>query len=120
VGEINKSKYHDHYIHFYGRAYDVTGKEYADSEHCFVIKSKNNGAQHSLLMVCDSTQRPMRDVLATHFKNVVTLDYRIIPYVPIDYLIETYDIDTILCGGQTFAWSGSSQYLFKFSDSFGK
>ena len=71
-------------------------------------------------MVCDSTQRPYRDVLGSHFKNVVTLDYRILTKVPVDYLIETYDIDTILCGGQTFAWSGSNSYLFTFSENFGK
>ena len=119
VGDINKSKYNDHYINFYGHSYDSTGKRYSDSENCLVIKN-NNGAEHSLLLVCDSTQRPYRDVLGSHFKNVVTLDYRIIPYVPVDYLIEKYDIDTILCGGQSFAWSGSKQYLFKFSDDFGK
>lgn len=119
VGDINKSKYFDHYINFYGRSYDSTGKQYADSESLFVIKN-NNGAEHSLLMVCDSTQRPYRDVLGSHFKNVVTLDYRIMTRVPVDYLIEKYDIDTILCGGQTFAWSGSNQYMFKFSDNFGK
>lgn len=119
VGNINKSRYFDHYINFYGRAYDSTGKQYADSETMFVIKN-NNGAEHSLLLVCDSTQRPYRDVLGSHFKNVVTLDYRIITKVPVDYLIEKYGIDTILCGGQSFAWSGSSSYLFKFSDNFGK
>ena len=119
VGNINKSKYYDHYICFYGHSYDATGKEYADSAYCFVIKNAN-GAAHSLLMVCDSTQRPYRDVLGSHFKNVVTLDYRIMTQVPVDYLIDTYDIDVILCGGQTFAWSGSNSYLFSFSENFGK
>ena len=85
----------------------------------FVIKN-NNGAEHSLLLVCDSTQRPYRDVLGSHFKNLVTLDYRIITKIPIDYIIEKYEIDTILFGGQSFAWSGENQYLFKFSDNFGK
>lgn len=119
VGNINKGTYFDHYINFYGRAYDSTGKQYADSQCLFVIKNNNN-AEHSLLLVCDSSQRPYRDVLASHFKNVVTLDYRIMTKVPVDYLIEKYDIDTILCGGQSFAWSGKPAYLFKFSDSFGK
>lgn len=119
VGNIDKGKYFDHYIQFYGRAHDKSGKKYADSENMFVIKS-NNGAEHSLLLVCDSTQRPYRDVLASHFKNLVTLDYRIITKVPIDYIIEKYNIDTILFGGQSFAWSGEPKYLFKFSDDFGK
>ena len=119
AGQISTGRYFDHYINFYGHAYDSTGKEYADSETCFVIKN-NNGAEHSLLLVCDSTQRPYRDVLGSHFKNVVTLDYRILTKVPVDYLIDTYDIDTILCGGQSFAWSGSQQYLFTFSENFGK
>lgn len=119
AGNISKSKYYDHYINFYGRAYDKTGKEYADSENLFVIKN-NNGAEHSLLLVCDSTQRAYRDVLASHFKNVVTLDYRIMTKVPVDYLIEKYDIDVILCGGQSFAWSGNNSYLFTFSSNFGK
>ena len=118
-GNNSKGKYYDHYINFHGHAYDSTGREYADSEYCFVIKN-DNGAEHSLLIVCDSTQRPYRDVLGSHFKNVVTLDYRILTKVPVDYLIETYDIDTILCGGQSFAWSGSQQYLFTFSENFGK
>lgn len=119
VGDIDKGKYFDHYIQFYGRAYDKSGKKYPDSENMFVIKN-NNGAEHSLLLVCDSTQRPYRDVLGSHFKNLVTLDYRIITKVPIDYIIEKYEIDTILFGGQSFAWSGENQYLFKFSDNFGK
>lgn len=119
VGDIDKGRYFDHYINFYGRSYDSTGKQYADSESLFVIKN-NNGAEHNLLLVCDSTQRPYRDVLGSHFKTLVTLDYRILTKVPIDYLIEKYEIDTILCGGQTFAWSGSNSYLFKFSDNFGK
>lgn len=118
-GEINKGRYFDHYISFYGQSYDASGRKYADSSELYVIKN-NNGAEHSLLMVCDSTQRPYRDVLGSHFKNVVTLDYRILTKVPVDYLIETYDIDVILCGGQTFAWSGSNSYLFTFSENFGK
>jgi hypothetical protein len=119
VGNINKGQYFDHYINFYGRAYDSTGKQYADSQNLFVIKN-NNDAEHSLLLVCDSSQRPYRDVLGSHFKNVVTLDYRILNKVPVDYLIEEYDIDTVLFGGHSFAWSGNSAYLFKFSDDFGK
>ena len=115
----DSGRYFDHYINFYGRATDKSGKQYADAENCFVIKN-NNGAEHSLLLVCDSTQRPYRDVLGSHFKNVVTLDYRILTKVPIDYIIDKYDIDVILCGGQNFAWSGNTQYLFTFSDSFGK
>ena len=86
----------------------------------FVIKNKDNGAKHNMLLVCDSSQRPYRDVLASHFGTLVTLDYRIIPYVPIDYIIDTYDIDVIFFGGQSFAWSGSNQYLFRFSENFGK
>ena len=35
-------------------------------------------------------------------------------------LIEKYDIDTILVGGLSFAWSGSDQYMLKFSEDFGK
>ena len=119
-GNMNRGKYFDHYINFYGRAYDQTGKEYADSENMFIIKNVDNGAKHNLLLVCDSSQRPYRDVLASHFGTLVTLDYRILPYVPIDYIIETYDIDVIFFGGQSFAWSGSTQYLFSFSENFGK
>lgn len=119
VGNINKGKYTDHYIHFYGHSYDEKGKTYADSEYMLVIKN-NNGAEHSLLMICDSTQRAYRDVLGSHFKNVVTLDYRIMTKVPVDYLIDKYNIDTILAGGLSFAWSGSDSYMLKFSDSFGK
>ena len=119
-GNMRRDKYFDHYINFYGRAYDQTGKEYADSENMFIIKNVDNGAKHNLLLVCDSSQRPYRDVLASHFGTLVTLDYRIIPYVPIDYIIETYDIDVIFFGGQSFAWSGSTQYLFNFSENFGK
>ena len=119
VGNINKSRYFDHYINFYGHSYDDYGIEYADSENCYVIKN-NNDAEHSLLLVCDSSQRAYRDVLASHFKNLVTLDYRIMTKIPVDYLIEKYEIDTILCGGQSFAWSGSASYLFNFSENFGK
>lgn len=119
-GNMKRDRYFDHYINFYGRAYDQTGREFADSDNMFIIKNKDNGAKHNMLLVCDSSQRPYRDVLASHFGTLVTLDYRIIPYVPIDYIIETYNIDVIFFGGQSFAWSGSNQYLFRFSENFGK
>ena len=119
VGDINKNKYFDHYIAFYGHAYDGLGNYYYDSQNCFVIKNDND-AEHSLLLICDSSQRPCRDVLGSHFKNVVTLDYRFMTKIPIDYLIEKYEIDTILCGSQAVLWSGSDKYLFTFSDDFGK
>lgn len=119
MGVINKTRYYDHYINFYGHSYDEMGIEYADSENYYVIKN-NNDAEHSLLLVCDSSQRAYRDVLASHFKNLVTLDYRVMTKVPVDYLIEKYDIDVILIGAQGFAWSGNAKYMFTFSENFGK
>lgn len=117
VGNIKKNA--DHYINFYGQSYDKNGKTYSDSENMLIIKN-NNGAEHSLLMICDSTQRAYRDVIGSHFKNVVTLDYRIMATVPVDYIIEKYDIDTILVGGLSFAWGGDSKYVLNFSENFGK
>lgn len=116
TGDINKSKYYDHYINFYGSCYDESGKTYADSKYVFVIKN-DNGAAHNLLMVGDSTQRAYRDVLASHFGTTVYLDYRIMSNTPVDVLIETYDIDVVLIGGLTGSYWISNN-VFNFSPNF--
>lgn len=121
-GNISKSTYYDHYIQFYGRGHDASGKEYADSEYILVIKN-NNGAANNLLIVGDSTQRAYRDVLATHFDTVVYYDYRIInsnKNVPIDTLIDMYDIDALLIGGLSGNYWLSTGVKFTFSDNFNK
>lgn len=120
-GNVNKSKYYDHYIQFYGSAIDLTKPKttYADSGHVFVIKN-DNGAAHNILMVGDSTQRAYRDVIASHFGTAVYLDYRIMAEVPVDVLIETYDIDVLLVGGLYGCYWMSGGNVFNFSANFGK
>lgn len=119
TGNINKSKYYDHYIQFYGTAIDKDGKTYADSKYVYVVKN-NNGAAHNILMVGDSTQRAYRDVIMSHFGTGVYLDYRIMATVPVDVLIETYDIDVLLVGGLYGCYWLSGGCVFDFSDGFGK
>ena len=120
-GNIGRSKYTDHYIQFYGSAIDASkpNKTYADSKYVFVIKN-DNGAAHNILMVGDSTQRAYRDVIASHFGTAVYLDYRIMATVPVDVLIETYDIDVLMVGGLHGGYWLSSSSVFNFSSNFGK
>lgn len=119
AGNISKSKYYDHYINFYGHCYNEAGKEFADSSYVFVIKN-NNGAAHNILMVGDSTQRAYRDVIMSHFGTGVYLDYRIMSQVPVDVLIETYDIDVLMVGGLYGCYWMSGGNVFNFSANFGK
>ena len=121
TGNINKNKYYDHYIQFYGSAIDLSNPKttYADSGHVFVIKN-DNGAAHNILMVGDSTQRAYRDVIASHFGTAVYLDYRIMAQVPVDVLIDTYDIDVLMVGGLYGCYWLSSGCVFNFSANFGK
>lgn len=116
-GNINKSKYYDHYIQFYGNAIDENGKSYADSKYVYVVKN-DNGAAHNILMVGDSTQRAYRDVIMSHFGTGVYLDYRIMATVPVDVLIETYDIDVLLVGGLYGCYWLSGGCVFDFSENF--
>ncbi len=118
-GNISKNKYYDHYINFYGRCYNEAGKEFADSSYVFVIKN-DNGAAHNILMVGDSTQRAYRDVIASHFGTAIYLDYRIMAQVPVDVLIETYDIDVLMVGGLYGCYWLSGGCVFNFSSNFGK
>ena len=121
TGNINKNKYYDHYIQFYGSAIDLSNPKttYADAGHVFVIKN-DNGAAHNILMVGDSTQRAYRDVIASHFGTAVYLDYRIMAQVPVDVLIDTYDIDVLMVGGLYGCYWLSSGCVFNFSANFGK
>ena len=71
-------------------------------------------------MVGDSTQRAYRDVIASHFGTAVYLDYRIMSQVPVDVLIETYDIDVLMVGGLYGCYWMSGGNVFNFSANFGK
>ncbi len=106
VGDINMNYGYDHYINFYSAGYDDRGRSYADSTSLYVIKNTNSDAAHNLLIVGDSTQRAYRDVIASHFGTTVYMDYRIMSAMPIDEIIERYDIDVMLIGGITDPWYG--------------
>ena len=110
-GEIEEDE--DHYIRMYGTAKDSAGNEYEDSDYGFVIRN-DEGNGLNLIMTGDSHARAVRDPLASHFDTVVYLDYRILSKVPIDYVIEKYDIDVLLICSNTWMW-GYEEYLFTFS-----
>lgn len=111
-GEINKDIGTDHYIVMYGTAEDKNGKKYEDGTYPFIIRnSKGNGK--NLLIAGDSYNRAMRDLLASHFDTTVYLDRRINSKVPIDYVIEKYDIDILLISSSSGMW-GAEEYLFTF------
>ncbi len=111
-GIINKDIGSDHYIIMYGTAKDADGNEYVDSLYPYVIKNAEGNGMN-LIITGDSYDRAMRDVLASHFDTTVYLDYRTLSKVPIDYIIEKYDIDVILISSHTSMWE-SEEYLFTF------
>ena len=111
-GEINKAVGADHYITMYGYAADAKGNRYSDDQYPFVIRnSEGNGL--NLVITGDSYGRALRDVLASHFDTTVYLDYRTLSKVPIDYIIEKYDIDVLLICSHTSMWN-DEEYLFTF------
>ena len=111
-GDINKDVGTDHYITMYGNALDINDNRYGDSSYPFIIRSSNSNGLN-LIITGDSYARAMRDVLASHFYTTVYLDYRTLSKIPIDYIIEQYDIDVLLICSHTSMWR-SEEYLFTF------
>ena len=113
-GEFSKNPDADHYILMYGTAVGKDGKTYDDNAFPYVIRnSRGNGK--NLLITGDSYDRVIRDPLASHFDTTVYLDYRLLSSVPIDTIIETYDIDVVLISSHTRMWN-SEEYLFTFGE----
>lgn len=111
-GVIDKDIGVDHYVELYGIAQDKYGNEYDDGSFPFVIRnSEGNGK--NLIITGDSYSRAIRDVLASHFDTTVYLDYRTLSKVPIDEIIEKYNIDVMLISSNTSMWD-SEDYLFSF------
>lgn len=111
-GEINKELGTDHYITMYGTARDMDGNEYGDGSYPFVIRNMDGNGKN-LIITGDSYGRAVRDALASHFDTTIYLDYRTLSKVPIDYIIEKYDIDALLISSHTSMWE-EEEYLFTF------
>ena len=116
-GNISFDRYYNHYSHFHGDALLENKTRVEDNEYIYIIRN-NITTGHNLLFVTDSTGTAVRDLLGTHFDTLVYLDYRIMPKIDIDYIIDRYKIDIILFNG-----FGSTliknKYTFRFSDDFG-
>lgn len=115
AGKIDKRRYYDHYIRFFCSAFDKDGNDY--SNEYYLIKNRESHTGHNLLFVTDSTGRSIRDVLGVHFDSEVYLDYRNMPRVKVDEIIEKYNIDIILMNGLGAVWTGE-KYRFHFTDGF--
>ena len=111
-GDINKDIGTDHYINMYGTAKDESGNTYNDNSYSYVIKN-SKGNNENLLIISDSYGRAFRDVLASHFSTTVYFDYRVLNNIPIDYLIEKYNITTILMNSNKTMWV-NDEYFFRF------
>ena len=114
AGEIDKNVSADHYIKMYGTARDADGKAYTDGNYPFVIRS-NTGSGKNLLLLSDSYGRAIRDQLASHFDTLIYYDYRVPSKIPIDRLIEKYDIDALVICSNTGPW-GAGGYRFVFEE----
>ena len=112
TGGINTAKGINHYIILYGYAREPGGNGYCDEEYPFIIKN-SGGNGMNLLITGDSHSRAIRDLLASHFDTTVYLDYRTLSKVPIDYIIEQYDIDVLLISSNSSMWA-SDEYAFVF------
>ena len=113
-GDYSKKPDADHYILMYGTAVGKDGKTYSDSGFPYVIRN-SNGNGKNLLITGDSYDRAIRDPLAAHFDTTVYLDYRTLSSVPIDEIIEKYDIDVVLISSHVSMWN-TEDYLFTFSE----
>ena len=111
--EINKEKYFDHFINFYGVA-KSKDNIFHDNDSLFIIKNKNPESNHNLIIFGESYNRALRDVLSSHFNMTVYMDYRMASKVAMDELIEKYNIDTLLISCGCDLWI-SDDYFFKFT-----
>ena len=114
TGEVSKKVGADHYIKMYGTARDAAGTSYDDGDYPFIIRS-DAGSGKNLLICSDSYGRAIRDQLASHFDTTVYYDYRVLKKMPIDYMIEKYDIDALLICSNTSMW-GSDGFRFIFEE----
>lgn len=113
-GMIDKNIKVDHYVVLYGTAKDSNNKQYKDSEYPFVIKNDIKNGKN-LLVTGDSYFRSIRDEISSHFNTTVFIDYRLLSKIPIDYIIEKYDIDILLICSHTNTWR-SKEYLYTFME----
>lgn len=116
TGHFDKSQ--DHYIAYYGYGIPKEGNEiYREGNAIYLIKNKKTYTGHNLLIYGDSYNRALRDVLASHFDTTLYFQRDIIENydnVYIDELIEKYNIDVVLYGGNSDIWT-IDEYMFDFS-----
>ena len=82
-----------------------------------MIRNTNPETMHNLLIYGDSYNRAIRDTLASHFDTTLYFQRDILENydkVYLDQLIEKYNIDVILFGGNRSIWT-TDQYVFEFS-----
>ena len=113
-GEIDKTVGMDHYINMYGTAKDKEGNVYSDGTSIYIIRN-GKGNSNNLLLCGDSYNRALRDVLASHFDTMVYMDYRNFSKIPLDYVIETYDINALLISSHDALWN-YEEYYFTFKE----
>lgn len=108
----------DHYIAYYGKGIPKKGDViYGEGNALYLIRNKNMDTKHNLLIYGDSYNRAIRDVLAAHFGTTLYFQRDILENyddVFIDQLIEKYNIDVVLFGGNSSIWTTDS-YVFDFS-----
>ena len=114
AGDVDKKVGCDHYVEMYGSAVDPDGNIYEDEKYPFIIRSDNDSGKN-LLICSDSYGRAIRDQLASHFDTTVYYDYRVLSKIPLDYIIEEYDIDALLICSNTSMWSAAG-YRFVFEE----
>lgn len=116
TGKIDTSL--DHYIVYYGTGIPEIGDElYSESNAIYKIENMEPETRHNLLIYGDSYNRAVRDVLASHFNTTLYFQRDIFENyenVYIDELINKYDIDVILIGGNKSIWT-TDNYVFDFS-----
>lgn len=102
AGEISIEPYYDHYIHFYG--FDETDT-YSDSSYLLYYDySETNPDALNLLYLGDSYQRAIREVLSSHMKTTVWVDYRLFNNLDLSQIVEQYDIGVILFSSCCSIW----------------
>lgn len=108
-GNIARSPSKDQYALFYA----------STSRH--LVKHEFDGNEHNILFITDSNNRPMRDVLASHFKTMYMLEYTAMNDYDLDNIIKQNDIDIVLIAAQNRYWTDENihrinngkPYLFK-------
>ncbi len=92
AGEINREIGFDQYLNYYGFESQPIRLQYPSPD-------------TNLLIVGDSFSRAIREVIASHFRTTVYINFRILNEVDLNKIMDEFQVDAVLFMGQQDTWS---------------